>query len=200
MGGAGGARGRTAEAPVRRESRSHPPAAPAPSDGGRIARTAGREWPPNPRAAVRWTRPARPVVEASLLVFLGVPLAWLRGRVRLRVLLGLGAAGLAAVLFLVPLAWAGRLDPCAAAEVALVDKAIGLDSGFAASRVRVANWTGADGRLLSHGRVGREIAAKEYAGWPPAAGCTALFWRARWEVASLGGFTAVLSRALSARR
>ncbi|WP_343896867.1 hypothetical protein [Craurococcus roseus] len=109
-------------------------------------------------------------------------------------------AGLAAVVFLVPLAWAGRLDPCAAAEVALVDKAVGRDGSLAASKVRVANWTGADGGLLSHGRVGREIAAKEYAGWPAAAGCTALFWRARWEVASFGGFTAVLTRALSVRR
>ena len=68
-----------------------------------------------------------------------------------------------------------------------MDKAIGRDGDLAASKARVANWTGADGRPLSHGRVGREIAAREYAGWPAFAGCAALFWRARWEAASFGG-------------
>ncbi|MBD0271583.1 MAG: hypothetical protein ICV73_06595 [Acetobacteraceae bacterium] len=136
----------------------------------------------------------------SLNTIIGLPLVWLRRRRRVLAFVGFGVAGLTAVIFLVPLAWAGRLDPCAAAEAALVDKAIGQDSGFAASKVRVANWTGAEGKLLSRGRVGREIAAREYAGWPPAVGCTALFWRARWEVASFGGTTVVLMRALSLRR
>ena len=68
------------------------------------------------------------------------------------------------------------------------------------SKRRVANWAGPDGKLLSHGRVGRQIAAEEHAGWPSFAGCTALFWRVRAEGASFGGFTAVLSRALAARR
>lgn len=145
-------------------------------------------------------RPLRPVAEVLVLVLTGVPLAWLGGRGHLRILFGLGAVGLATVVLLAPLAWAVRSDPCEAAEVALVDKAIRRDSSFAAGQVRVANWTGPDGRLFSHGRVGRQIAAEEFAGWPAFAGCTALFWRARWEVASFGGFTAVLTRAVPARR
>lgn len=136
--------------------------------------------PPNPRAALR-------TGEA-------------RGRGSRRRSLGLAAAGLLATVFLAPLAWAGRLDPCGAAEVALVDKAVHRDGRFAASKARVANWTGPDGELLSHGRVGRQIAAKEHAGWPPSVGCTALFWRARSEALSFGGFTAVLSRVLPVRR
>lgn len=143
------------------------PESPAHSNApqGAVGRVA-RDWPPNPRA-VRFVR--------------------IRWRLRSGRWLALGAAVLAAVVFLAPLAWAGRLDPCTATEVALVDEAIGREGGLAASKARVANWTGADGRLLSHGRVGREIAAREYAGWPAFAGCTALFWRARWEVASFGG-------------
>jgi hypothetical protein len=114
--------------------------------------------------------------------------------------LGWAAAGLAAVVFLAPLAWAGRLDSCEAAEVALVDKAIRLDGGFRASQVRVANWTGPDGRLFSHGRVGRQIAAEEHAGWPAFAGCTALFWRARSEGASVDGIMISLLRGVALRR
>jgi hypothetical protein len=125
---------------------------------------------------------------------------WTRGPERRSRLLGLTAAGLVAVVFLAPLAWAGRLDPCAAAEVALVDEAVGRGSRFEGSKRRVANWAGPDGKLVSHGRVGRQIAHEEHPGWPPLAGCTALFWRVRSENASFGGFTAVLTRVLSARR
>ena len=156
-----------------------------------------------PRAATSaWTRsaggvarPLRKFAEAVLFVVTGVPLAQLGRRVRLRTVVGVGAASFAAIVFLAPLAWASRWDPCAAAEVALVDDAVGRGSRFAASKARAANWVGADGKLFSRGRVGRQIAAEEHAGWPPAIGCTALFWRARWEVSSFGGVTAVLTRA-----
>ena len=53
---------------------------------------------------------------------------------------------------------------------------------------------------MSHGRVGRQIASEEHPGWPPFAGCTALFWRVRSEGTSLEGVTPALVRALSARR
>jgi hypothetical protein len=145
----------------------------------------------------RWCRLAAQVL---LLVAMGIPTAWSRSRGRIWLLLGLGVLGLAAIVSFVPLAWAGRLDPCAAAEVALVDEAVGRGSRFEAGKMRVANWAGADGKLLSHGRVGRRIAAEEHAGWPPFLGCTALFWRVRSEDASFGGVTAVLTRALSVRR
>ena len=140
---------------------------------------AARDWPPNPRA-VRSVRTRR--------------------RARLGRLLGLAAAGCAAVVSLAPLAWAGRLDPCAAAEVALIDEAVGHGSRFEASKSRVANWIGLDGKLMSRGRVGRQIAFEGHPGWPSFAGCTALFWRVRSENASLDGVTPVLTRALSARR
>lgn len=172
----------------------------APSRAGRAASSAVREWPPDPRDAIRSTRAFRQVAEAALLVFTGVPLARSGRRLRPRVLLGLGAAGFAVGVLLAPLAWAGRLDPCAAAEEALLDEAIGRGNRFAASKVRVANWAGPDGKLLSRGRVGRQIAAEEHAGWPPPLGCTALFWRARADVASFGGLAPVLTRALAARR
>ena len=142
----------------------------------------------------------RSVAGVLLFIVTRVPLAWLGSRRRLRVSLGLGTAGLAAVIFLAPLAWAGRWHLCAAAEVALVDEAVGLGSRFEGSKRRVANWAGPDGKLVSNGRVGRQIASEEHPGWPPFAGCTALFWRARSDAASFGGFTAVLLRALSARR
>lgn len=174
--------------------------APARSRPGRAAGSAGGERPPNPRGAIRSTRGLRQIAEAALLVFTGIPLARLGRRLRLRALLGFGAAGLAVVVLLAPLAWAGRLDPCAAAEEALLDEAIGRGSRFAASKARVANWAGPDGKLLSRGRVGRRIAAEEHAGWPPPLGCTALFWRARAGVASFGGLTPVLTRALAAKR
>ena len=132
------------------------------------------EWPPNPRA-VRFVRR--------------------RGRSLRRRSLAWGATGLFVVVVLSPLVWSWRLDPCAAAEVALVGKAISRDGGLAASRLRVANWTDAEGRLLSHGRIGRDIAEKEYAEVPPAIGCTALFWRARWHAASSDGVTAAPSPA-----
>lgn len=112
----------------------------------------------------------------------------------------LGAAGFAAVLFLVPLAWSGRSHPCAAAEVALVDAAVGLGSRFHMSKMRVANWAGPDGKLFSHGRVGRQIAREEHSDWPPFAGCTALFWRVRSEGVSLDGIMLTLVRIVSARR
>lgn len=182
----------------------------APPEAARIAAVPGdirreRSVPRRPWSArLRWldglAQPCRLAAQILLLVAAGIPVAWSRDRRRLRVFLAAGAVGFAAIVFLAPLAWAGRLDSCAAAEVALVDKAISRDGSLAASKARVVNWTGADGRLLSHGRVGREIAAREYAGWPAFAGCTALFWRARWEVASFGGLTAVLTRALSFRR
>lgn len=139
-----------------------------------------RPGPPNPRAARRRV--------------------WVHGPKRRGRFLGSAASGLAAVVLLAPLAWAGRWHPCEAAEAALVDNAIVRGGRFEASRARVANWTGPDGKLFSHGRVGRRIAAEEHVGWPAPVGCTALFWRVRSEAASFGGFTAVLSRALSARR
>jgi hypothetical protein len=143
-------------------------------------RGAERSGPPNPRSARR-----------RVLA---------RGRGVRGCSLGLAAAGLAAVVFLAPLAWAGRSGPCEAAEVALVDKAVRLDGGFRASQVRVANWTGPDGRLFSHGTVGRQIAAEEHAGWPAFAGCTALFWRARSEAASVDGIMISLLRGPALRR
>jgi hypothetical protein len=112
----------------------------------------------------------------------------------------LGAAGLAAVILLAPLAWAGRWHPCAAAEVALADEAVGRGSRFEGSKGRVANWAGPDGRLMSHGRVGRQIASEEHPGWPPFAGCTALFWRVRSEGSSLAGVTSVFLRRAPAGR
>ena len=145
-------------------------------------------------------RPFRPVADALLFVLTGLPLARFRSRKRLRVLLGVGAAGLAAVVFLAPLAWAGRLDPCAAAEVALVDEAVGRGSRFEGGKRRVANWTGPDGKLFSHGRVGRQIAAEEHGGWPPPLGCTALFWRVRSEDAALGGVSLLRFAPAVARR
>ena len=161
-----------------------------------------RKGPPNPRAATRFSRAHAPrsVAEVLLFTFTGIPLAWLGAGKRLRISLGLGAAGLAAVIFLAPLAWAGRWHPCAAAEMALVDEAVGRGSRFEESKRRVANWVGWDGKLMSHGRVGRQIAFEEHPGWPSLAGCTALFWRIRAEGASFGGFTAVLSHGLLHRR
>ena len=167
---------------------------------GQAAGPTGHGWLPDPRTGSRRTGRSGAVAEALLLVFTGIPFAWLRRRVRLRFLLALGAAGLAAIVFLAPLAWAGRSGPCAAAEEALVDGAIGRGGRFEDSKRRVANWAGPDGRLLSRGRAGRSIAAEMYAGWPPPLGCTALFWRARWEIASFDGFYFVLSRVLAARR
>lgn len=174
--------------------------APAPPRVGRAASSTGREFQPSPRAAIRRTGRFDPIAEALLLLFTGIPLALLRRRVRLRLLFALGAAGFAAIVFLAPLAWAGRLDPCAAAEEALVDEAIDGGSRLEDSKRRVANWAGQDGKLLSRGAAGRRIAAERYAGWPPVLGCSALFWRARWDAASFGGFTPVLSRVLAARR
>ena len=136
---------------------------------------AAREWPPNPRAA----RPAQTCRRSR------------RGRS-----LALGAAGLAAAVSLAPLAWAGHWHPCAAAEAALVDEAVGRGSRFEGSKRRVANWAGPDGKLMSNGRVGRQIASEEHPGWPPFAGCTALFWRVRTEGASLDRVTPVLVHAL----
>jgi hypothetical protein len=158
------------------------PSDPTPVDAAQptAADVAERPGPPNPRAAHRRV--------------------WARERKRRGRLLGLAAVGVAAVIFLAPLAWAGRWHPCAAAEVALMDEATGRGNRFEASKARVANWAGPGGKLLSHGQVGRQIAAEEHAGWPVATGCTALFWRARWEVASFGGFTAVPTRVLSVRR
>ncbi len=152
----------------------------APSGAWRkAARTAEPAGPPNPRAARR-TRAA--------------------GHRRRGRPLALVAAGAIAVAFLAPLAWAGRWHPCAAAEVALVDDAVGRGSRFEGSKRRVVNWAGPDGTLTSRGRVGRQIAYEEHPGWPPFAGCTALFWRVRAEGASLDGFTAALTRALAVRR
>ncbi len=105
-----------------------------------------------------------------------------------------------AVVLFAPLAWADRWHPCAAAEVALVDGAVGPGSRFEGSKRRVANWAGPDGKLMSYGRVGRQIAVEEHAGWPPPMGCTALLWRVRAEGASFGGFTAVLSHGMLHRR
>jgi len=148
-------------------------------------------------------RSARWIAEV-FLTFTGIRFEWLTGRKRSRKRLlgslGLVCAGFAVVVFVAPLAWAGRASLCEAAEVALVDEAIGRGSRFEESKRRVGNWAGPDGKLLSHGRVGRQIAAEEHAGWPLSVGCTVLFWRARSDAASFGGFTAVLSRALSARR
>ena len=156
-------------------------ARPIPSGAARQAAGPVRSGgPPNPRAARRRT--------------LAV------GRRRHGRALGLVAAGLAAVLLGAPLAWSGRASPCAAAEVALMDDAIGQGSRFEESKRRVANWAGPDGKLLSHGRVGWHIAAEEHTGWPPPLGCTALFWRARADIASFPGCTAVLVRALPAVR
>ncbi len=81
---------------------------------------------------------------------------------------------------------------CAAAEVALIAKVAGPGSRYAAAKMRVVNWTGPDGHLVSRGRAGQRIAALEYAGWPPIIGCTALFWRVRAEGVSFAGFNAVL--------
>jgi hypothetical protein len=116
------------------------------------------EGPPNPRSAQR----RRTVRHGG------------RGRA-----LGLVAAGSVAVLFAAPLAWSDRAKPCEAAEVALVSGALGRDSGFGDAKRRLATWAAQDGRLLSRGRVGEQLASREYAGWPPFAGCTAVFWRAR---------------------
>jgi hypothetical protein len=123
---------------------------------------------PNPRSstgfvAPRWrarglqTVAPRPgsTVGVLLSILTGVPLACFSSRKRLGVSLLLGAAGLAAVIFLAPLAWAHRWDSCGAAELALVDEAVGPGSHFEGSKRRVANWAGPDGKLLSHGRVGR---------------------------------------------
>jgi hypothetical protein len=148
----------------------------------------------NPRSSTRST------IGVLLSVLTDVPLACFSCRKRLAVTLLVGAGGLAAIIFLVPLAWAHRWDSCAAAELALVDESVGPGSRFEGSKRRVANWAGPDGKLLSRGRVGRQIAAEEHAGWPSFAGCTALFWRVRAEDASFGGLTPVLSRALAARR
>lgn len=129
--------------------------------GWKAGKPAEREWPPNPRAAR---------VERT------------RGRGRHGTpwqSFGLAAAGLIVVLFAAPLAWSGRAKPCEAAEMALVSRALGRDSGFEDARRRLATWAAREGRLLSRGRVGEQIASKEYAGWPPLAGCTALFWQVR---------------------
>ena len=199
--------GKAYRAWMARKPRRDPP---GPSGAGQE-----RGGPTNPRAAIRYfraprfmrvrrlqhaERPSRSAAGILLSILTGMPFPWLGSGKRLRLLLGLGAAGLAAVIFLAPLAWAGRWHPCAAAEVALVDEAVGLGSRFEGSKRRVANWAGPDGKLVSNGRVGRQIASEEHPGWPPFAGCTALFWRARSDAASFGGFTAVLLRALSVPR
>ena len=101
------------------------------------------------------------------------------------------AAALAAVLLAVPLAWAGRTDPCAAAEVALIDDALRRSGGFESMHRRVAAWTWPDGGLFSRGRVGRQIASEEHPVLPAFAGCTALFWRARAAAASVDRITPV---------
>lgn len=186
------------------------PPEPASAQAGKAETTpvAGRGWRscPPARRSIKTSRLrhgarlSRSAAVALLTVFAGAPLAWSGRRVRLRAIFSLGAAGLAAVIFLAPLAWASRWYPCAAAEVALVDRAVGPGSRFEQSKRRVANWSGPDGKLFSHGRVGRQVAAEEHAGWPPFLGCTALFWRVRSEGGSFGGFNAVLTRALSARR
>ena len=122
---------------------------------------------PNPRSSTGFVAPRRrarglqtvaprpgSTVGVLLSILTGVPLACFSSRKRLRVSLLLGAAGLAAVIFLAPLAWARRWDPCAAAEVALVDEAIGPGSqlrsearggsptgpGRTASSCRTAAW------------------------------------------------------------
>jgi hypothetical protein len=115
--------------------------------------------------------------------------------------LALLAAGFVVILFAAPLAWAGRSDPCAAAEVALMDEALGRSDGsFEHARRRVAAWAEPDGKLFSQGRVGRRIALEEHAGWPSFAACTALFWRARAAAASVDGITIFLFVRAVARR
>ncbi len=81
-----------------------------------------------------------------------------------------------------------------------MDEAVGHGSRFEASKRRIAAWTGPDGKLFSHGRVGRQIAVEEHAGWPPFMGCTALFWRARSDAGAFDGFMYALVRHASARR
>ena len=171
----------------------------------RVAERRGRSVPFAPRfmrtrGLQNVARPSRSVAEVLLPILSGIPFPWFAGGKHLRVSLGLGAAGMAAVILLAPLAWSGRLDPCAAAEVALVDEAVSHGSRFEGSKRRVANWAGPDGKLMSNGRVGRQIASEEHPGWPPFAGCTALFWGVRAEGASLDCITPVLVRVLSARR
>ena len=132
---------------------AQPATAPARVEQFAEARTAKREGGSVPRAPrsvraralQRSARPSRPVAEVLLSLLTGIPTAWFGGRKRLRASLGWGAAGLAAVALFVPLAWAGRVDPCAAVEVALVDEAVGRDSRFEGSKRRVANWAGPDG-------------------------------------------------------
>lgn len=124
-------------------------------------------------------RQPRSIAEVLLLIFAGIPLVWRGPHKRFGVAFALVAAGLGAVVLLTPLAWAGRWSACGAAEVALVDAAVGHGSRFEGSKARVANWMGPDGRLLSQGRVGKQIAAEVHTGWPPLVGCTALFWSVR---------------------
>lgn len=197
--------GAPAGAAARETPSARVPAQAEQTAAGRAAGRGRRPVPRVPRSGRAFglriaARTARSAAAALPLIPVGVPLARFGSRGRFRVGLVLGAAGLATVVFLAPLAWAGRRHPCAAAEVALVDEAVGLGSRFRESKRRVANWAGPDGKPASRGRVGRQIASEEHPGWPPFAGCTALFWRARAEGASFGGFTAVSARVLSARR
>lgn len=138
-------------------------------------------------------RALRSGAETSLLLVAGAPLRWLKGRRRFRGPLGWIATGSVAVVLLTPLAWAGRTDPCAAAEVALIDRALGRDNRFEHMRRRAAAWTWPDGGLFARGQVGRQIAFEEHPVLPSLAGCTALFWRARIAAATTGGFTAASS-------
>ena len=144
--GAGSARDRPApagagQAAVASAAERETPPRPAPAQAEQTAAesAAVRVEPSVPRAPrFRRTpgpknaaRPSRLAAEVLLFVLAGLPLARFRRRKRLPVSLGLlGVAGLAAVIFLAPLAWAGRWHPCAAAEVALVDGAIGHGGRF----------------------------------------------------------------------
>lgn len=141
-----------------------------------VSKSTGPEWSPNPRGAVRWTRTLKRGRRRWLLPLLSV--------------IGLAVA----ILFAAPLAWSGRLNPCEAAEIALMDRTLQRTGGFANATRSVAGWKGQDGKLLSLGRAGQHIASREYAGWPPFAGCTALFWRARAAVAAVDGIWVALVR------
>lgn len=190
------------------ERKTPPASAPARAERAAVAPVVQRRGRSVPRArrlmptrGLRTVaRPFRSVARVLLFILAGLPLGWFASRKRFRTSFSLGAAGLAAAILLAPLAWAGRWHSCAAAEMALVDDAVGYGSRFELGKMRVANWAGPDGKLLSHGRVGRQIAFEEHPGWPSLAGCTALFWRVRAEGASLDRITPVLVRALSIRR
>ena len=172
-----------------------------------VASKPGREWPPNPRSARRMpgaVRRGRQFGFFAEVVLSAIPGGWLIKRLlwrkRLGVSLGIAAAGLLAILSAAPLAWAGSPYPCEAAEAALIDERLGPGSGFEAARRRVANWVGPDGKLFSRGRVARQIVVEEHPGWPPAAACTALFWRVRATSASVDGIMISLLRGAAPRR